>query len=263
MKNEIYDRWKKGDIDIDVIQFESIMNPAFPKAEYERAKKTLPSWKFNMFYRGIYDKPAGMIYDSFDSDLCKIKPISLDKTWKRYLGIDFGGVHTAIVWIAEHVVNDNVTNYYIYREYLEGGKTAKDHVESVNSVSKGENIVKSVGGSWSEDQWRDEWTQAGLFVRKAPIKDVELGITKTYGLFKQNRVFIFDTCKGILEEINNYSRVLDPNGEPTEKIEDKEKYHRLDAVRYIFSDLVRDSGPVVLDDHRNVKRERTRLRLGL
>src|SRR3972149_7763606 len=34
LKTEIYDAWKNGDPDIDVIQFASVQNPAFPKAEF-------------------------------------------------------------------------------------------------------------------------------------------------------------------------------------------------------------------------------------
>ncbi len=39
LKQEVYDRWKAGDKNFDVIQFDSITNPLFPVEEYERAKK--------------------------------------------------------------------------------------------------------------------------------------------------------------------------------------------------------------------------------
>lgn len=239
MKNEIYDRWRKGDKNIDVVQFASIMNPAFPKDEYERARQTLPTWKFNMFYKGLYDRPAGMIYNCFNEDVCKISPIPIDPRWPRYVGLDFGGVNTAAIWIAKHKVNKLVTNYYVYREYLSGGKSAAEHGADLKKLSKGENIVSWVGGSQSEDQWRLEFrTGSGIPVKAPPIKDVEVGIDRVYGLHKQDRIFVFNTCKGYLDEKTSYSRVLDDSGNPTEKIEDKEKYHRLDAERYIISHLI-------------------------
>ena len=238
LKNEIYDQWVHGDPDIDVIQFPSIMNPAFPKSEYERAERTLPRWKFNMFYKGLYDRPAGMIYDCFDESICKIAPIALDPLWPRHVGLDFGGVNTAALWIAEHKVNEKVTNYYIYREYLAGGKSAAGHSAEFKKLSKGENIINWVGGSKSEGQWRLEFQQSGVSVRESPITDVEVGINRVYGLHKENRIFIFNTLKKYLDQKMSYSRVLDGSGNPTEKIEDKEKYHLLDAERYIFSHLV-------------------------
>ena len=238
LKEAIYDRWKKGDEDIDVIQFSSVMNPEFPKEEYERAKETMPLWKFRMFYEGQYDIPAGMIYDSFNGDICKIQPIRLDLGWPRHVGIDFGGVNTAILWYAEEKINAQISNYYLYREYLGGNRSAAEHVTEVRRLSEGEWLVNFVGGSWSEGQWRREWAAAGINVRKPPISDVEVGIDRVYGLHQENRIYVFNTCNGYLDEKMRYSRKLDDRGEPTEAIEDKQTFHRLDAERYIMSHLV-------------------------
>src|SRR5436305_14072646 len=58
LKQRIYDPWQAGDERIDVIRFESIENPAFPREEYDRAKRELPRWKFDLFYRAIFTRPA-------------------------------------------------------------------------------------------------------------------------------------------------------------------------------------------------------------
>jgi len=64
-----------------------------------------------------------------------------------------------------------------------------------------------------------------------------------YGAIKRGKLFVFTTqMDGLLEELGTYSRELDEAGEPTEKIEDKETYHRLDGARYILSYLLRRSG---------------------
>jgi len=52
---------------------------------------------------------------------------------------------------------------------------------------------------------------------------------------------VFDDCTNYLDQKTSYSRVLDDRGDPTEKIEDKESYHFMDAERYIVSYLVGDS----------------------
>ena len=198
-----------------------------------------------MFYEGQYDRPAGLIYDCFDSEICVINPIQLDPAWPRHRGFDFGGVHTAVLWYAEHKVNSEVTNYYLYREYLDGGKTAKEHVDTINKLSEGENILINAGGAGSEDQWRMEYDQFGIPIRKPKIKDVEVGIDRVYGQHKLNRIFVFNTCKGYIEQKQTYSRKLDESGQPTEDIEDKEKFHFMDAERYIISELAQNEEPAM------------------
>ena len=48
---------------------------------------------------------------------------------------------------------------------------------------------------------------------------------------------MFSTCERLVAEIESYAREVDDRGEPLDKIKDKEKYHRLDALRYIVSFL--------------------------
>jgi hypothetical protein len=56
LKQLLWDPWqdaKRNHPLIDVIRFDSIQNPAFPRRELERARDTLPGWKFDLFYRAI------------------------------------------------------------------------------------------------------------------------------------------------------------------------------------------------------------------
>jgi len=98
-----------------------------------------------------------------------------------------------------------------------------------------ENIVRYTGGAKSEKQYRWDWQAAGVPVQSSPIIDVEAGIDRVIERLKAKTLFIFDHCAGIIDEIGTYSRELDDNGQPTEKIKDKETYHRLDALRYAIS----------------------------
>jgi hypothetical protein len=56
-------------------------------------------------------------------------------------------------------------------------------------------------------------------------------------LFKTRRLYVTDTCVGVLSEMGTYSRVVDDMGDPTEKIKDKDTFHRLDALRYLAQGL--------------------------
>lgn len=239
LKQQIHDRWKDGDERYEVVNFRSIDNPAYPPEEFERARLSMPGWKWRMFFCGQFERPAGLIYDCFDDQLHRCPRFALPAAWPRYLGLDFGGIHTAGVFFTEEPVTGRL---YAYREYLAGGRTAKEHREALLAGEPG--LPVCCGGSKSEQQWRDEFAAVGLPVREPVISDVEVGIGRVYGTIKRGELVVFQDLAGLLDELGSYSRPLDDAGNPTEGIEDKESYHRLDAVRYIVSWLKReDSGP--------------------
>lgn len=239
LKQQIYDPAERGDPDIEVINFDSTLNPIFPKEEFEKAEKKLPKWKFLMFFRGLFTRPAGMIYSDFvnlykDEGGHKVKPFPIPAEWPVWCGVDPGANNTAKVWVAQSPDN----KFYLMSESLEGEKSTSEHAQSALELAKekGWNVVMHVVGQPAEKQIRYDWQDAGVFnVTEPPFADVESGIDKIIALLKQHRLFIFDTCTGLLDEIGRYSRVLDDLGEPTEKIKDKEKYHRLDALRYAIA----------------------------
>ena len=242
LKQKVWDRWKAGDPAYEVVSFPSVANPNFPKEEDRRAKKDLPGWKYTMFYLAQFTRPVGLIYDSFDETAHTCPRFALPDGWPRHLGLDFGGVNTVGLFYAEEPSTDRL---YAYREYKAGGRTAKDHVKA---LLKGEPMILTcVGGSKSEGQWRQEFRSAGLPVREPPISDVEVGIDRVYGAHARGEIYVFDDLSGYLEEKLTYSRELDENGEPTEKIEDKEAFHYMDAERYVISRLRGDElGPTMV-----------------
>jgi hypothetical protein len=240
LKSQVYDRWLAGDVDYEVVQFESIANPAFPRAEYERARATLPGWKFELFYRGRFAKPAGLIYGDYVDEPRElgghlVEPFPIPVGWPHWVGIDFGGVNTATVWVT---MDPTTRELYVYRESLDGGKTTAQHVAA--ALAHGEPLRGAVyGGSKSEDQQRRDWAAAGLPVLAPLVADVEAGIDRVVGLFKTGRLFVFSTCRGLRDELGTYSRQVDEYGEPAEAIKDKARFHRLDALRYVAPALGR------------------------
>ncbi len=234
VKQELYDRWVKGDEDYDVIQFDSVDNPAFSREEYELARKTLPPWKFDMMHRGMFTRPAGLIYDKWDDTICRIPRFDINPTWPRYVGHDFGPTNMAAIWLA----NDPATAFfYAYREYHAAGEGAAGHAQQWKADSVGEPIRKRVGGAPSEDDWRLSFAQAGWPIGKPLHRDVEMGIDRVYAMTTENRLFIFDDMPETLHEIMSYSRKLDENNQVTRLIDDKQKFHIMDALRYIVSDF--------------------------
>ena len=230
LKHDLHD--KADGVKVEVVRFESRMNPAFSEEEWEDAKARLPAWKFDMFYRALFTKPAGLIYDVFDEERHVVPDFTPPDDWPRAWGFDFGGVNTANVKLARSPEGI----WHLYAEYLTGGKTAKEHA---TTLVKNDVLPKqSYGGAGSEDNWRAEFTQAGLTINEPPIRDVEVGINRVYELIKTDKLRICERCERILEELRTYSRKLDDNNEPLEEIEDKNRYHNLDALRYIAAALL-------------------------
>lgn len=256
LKQQLYDPWLKAGrnhSDIDVINFESVMNPAFPREEYERARDTMPAWRFNMFFRGLFERPAGVIYDCFDDARNTCPRFAIPDGWRRHLGLDFGGVNTAAVFSAQEPHSTPI-RYYAYREYHAGGRTAKEHATELLRGEPG--VPVCVGGSKSEGQWRDEFRAAGLPVREPAVSDVEVGINRVWGGFNTGQLIVFDDLAGLLDDVGTYSRETDDQGNPTEAIADKASYHLADALRYIGGWLFQgDRTPKInlpREEHRNV-----------
>lgn len=233
-KTEIYDRWLDGDEDFEVIQFDSTMNPSFSEAEFARARRILPSWKFDLFYRGRFARPIGLIYDCFETRIRRPwnKP---PKDWPCYVGHDFGPNNTAALWFAQ----DPTTGFlYVYREYLAGGLSSAGHAAKFIELSEGENIMRRVGGqATQEDGYRDAFTAAGWPIVAPSLSAVSAGIDRVYGWFKTQRIFVFDDLLETLDDLETYSYKLDEKYLPTEEIENKQDFHLLDAMRYGLGDM--------------------------
>ena len=235
-KLELYDRWKAGDTNISIIQCESISNPAYPREQWDYARETLPPWKFNMFHRGIYEKPTGLIYDAFDEETQVIPAFNLKlpqyKEWPRYVGHDFGPNNTAAVWLAQ----DPATGFlYIYRNYHRGELSVGQHAEEFKRLSAGEPIRSRIGGAWAEEEARYAYTAAGWPILKPAIQNVEAGIDRVYSFVAKTQLFVFDDCHEFLDEILSYTRELDDNYETTDIIQNKSRFHLMDALRYVMS----------------------------
>jgi hypothetical protein len=249
LKTHLYDPWKAQNEhhpEIDIIRFDSTENPSFPPAEFERARRDLPDWKFKMFYQAIFTRPVGQIYDCFDEATMKIARRELPTHWRRYLGLDFGAVNTAGVFFAEDPENKRL---YAYREYHAGGRTAKQHVEALlagEPVVNGRVIIPyAVGGAKSEQNWRDEFRAAGLPVQETNLVETsvagrvssarEVGINRVYAAFQKGELLIFNDLQHTLDDIRSYSRKTDEAGNVTEEIDDPHSAHWCDCIRYLVA----------------------------
>lgn len=223
---------------ICLVQCDSIANPTYPMAEYEEARETLPDDEFQMFFRGRATMLRYLIYDSFDREkhTCDRFPIPSD--WKRYLGLDFGPVHTAGVFYAEELRTGQL---YCYRQYMAGNKTIAEHARDLLAGEPGR-PAKTVGGSKSEKQWRREFAAAGLPVAPPDVKEVGIGINRVYGCHKKDEITYFNDLDGVIREKETYKKKRDRQGNVTDEIANKSRFHFMDAERYILGWKKRTSG---------------------
>jgi hypothetical protein len=262
LKSDVYDRAIRagtekempGDAEFGVVSFESRMNPAFPQQEWDNAQLSLPAWKFDLFYRGRFSRPAGAIYDCFDPSVNVIPSFQIPAEWKRYVGIDFGAPNFAAVFLAEEPEardeNGEVlpSRLFAYHEYRPNeAKTAKQHIEAMKKLHPQlPHII--VGGARSEGQWRNEFRSSGWPILDPwpDMHEVEVGIDRVYAQIAEGRFFVTDNCVCLLEEFASYSRPVDEEGNPLEGIEDKDTYHGLDSLRYIVGHLRQETQGVFI-----------------
>lgn len=225
LKTEVFDRWKAGDRDYEVVQFPSILNPAYPKEEFERAKATMPDWKFKMFYQGQFARPTGLIYQDFDPAKHVVEPFEIPASWRRVIGVDFGYNNpTAAVWLA--VNPDGIV--YAYREYYQREKLPEESGREIKQLS-GDDRIELVACDPSEPAAIEQYRRLGLPAR-AGYNAVKEGIEAVIALMKSNRFFVFRGLVNLLDEIENYRWA-----EKHEQLKDepvKEYDHAVDALRY-------------------------------
>src|SRR5262245_56099101 len=184
-----------------------------------------------MFFDGKFVRPAGLIYDRFDPARHTCPRFPLPADWARYAGLDFGAVNTAAIYLAEERDRNSrmpTGRFIVYREYpdrefLPGKYAAEAH--AVRMLKGQVTHPLFVGGSASEDDWRSKFQAAGIPVLEPPISAVEPQIDAAYKLISEDRLIVMDDCVGLLDQLASYSRELDDNGEPTEKIDNDAAHH--------------------------------------
>lgn len=198
------------------------------------ALKRLSGSRLQRLYHGLWAAPEGAIYDVFDEEKHKVVAFPPPVAWPRAVGIDPYGAFVAAVWVAWDPMAQMLN---VYREYYEPfGVTTGGHAQNILTASRYEPVFAWVGGAPGERQQRIDFTGSGIPLQRPPVGDVWAGIDRVYGLLKDFKLVIHDCCVNLLSEIGSYRRKL-RDGQPTERIEDKEAFHLLDALRYVITYL--------------------------
>ncbi len=217
---------------ISIVQFDSTINPLYPKEEYEQARDEMPADEFEAFFRGRRIASRLLVYDCFDHELNLTPRFEVPPDWPRYLGIDPGGNNLAAIMLAERPSDETL---FAYREYLAGGRTADEHAEAILDGEPG--FLKAYIGAKSEGQWRSEFRGAGLAGLPPAIVNFDVGLSRVYAQFKTRKLVVMDDLRGTIDQITKYRRKRDRQGNVTDVVENKQLFHYLDALRYPVASL--------------------------
>ena len=194
------------------------------------------SYRQEILAEDVDESWKGLIYKAFDSTTQVVPRFTIPDNWLIYVGHDFGGANPAAIFFAKDVTTSDL---YAFHEYFPGGgRTPKQHVEMFKDITRGYHVMKRVGGAHQEEEVRLSYAPHGWSIKEPLIRHVLPQIEKVQAFHERGRIFVFEDMHRYLFEKANYSWKLDPQGQPTDEIQDKAKWHLMDAERYILSDLI-------------------------
>jgi hypothetical protein len=240
---EVFERWKDGDPDIEVIQAPSTENPNYPIGEFEKERKRLPDWLFAMRYLGQFRRPAGLVYPAF-AKAEFIDPFEIPGDWPSFVGVD-PGVFFAALFLAWH---DGT--WYAYDErYTIEVKPASEHAEAMLLKSKG------VPSGWIYDPSRAtdaaELAKAGVSPLVQGKNAIMAGIGSVSAVLGEGRLKIMKgRCPHFVDQMERYSFAVDAaTGDVRSELPIKKDDHLPDCFRYVIHTI---EGAEALPDDEDV-----------
>lgn len=231
------------------------LNPKERGSEIERLKNSMPLWRFQMKYGGVFTRPAGAIIDNW-KDEYETPPFLVPHTWKRYTFHDFGPVHAFVISVAEHPTEKDSEGYPVlvcYREHFPNKAYAtwqlvRDVKKSderdfadyklISGLEPPEWRPRGIGGNHGENDWRKDYANSGLAIEQTRIIDVGSQIDRLYACVGRGGLRITKDCRVLLQMLRAWSWEVDDAGEPIPgKIMDDAKFHGPAALRYGVSQL--------------------------
>lgn len=239
----------------------------------------LDSWSHDRIQRevmGSWDAFQGQVYTEFERSRHVIKPFKIPDEWTKFVGLDHGYRNpAAAVWCAM----DYDGNIYAYREFYQNEWIIEEIVKGRSGVGPG--LVSLAKGEKLEGVWVDPSTKADrgkdsdfttyleYFPRDWSLlpanNDVANGIDRIKQYLKPDqrtgnpRLFLFDTCANLIEQMAQYRyEELTPGQEMAKNIKEspvKKDDHAVDALRYAI--MSRPEEPKMADTKSKLREQST------
>lgn len=222
------------------IRYDSTENPAVSPAYIEEMRRSLPEWYFEMRFRAIFRRPAGIIFEDWDAERHVLTGNA--GLWKlpRDIAIDFGRRNfRAQLWAHDEARGKHFLLASYRDRTLSNAERARVLLEVWGAPAM------CVAGQISEEDDRAELASGGLPALPPAYKPLWTGINNMGAAIRENRVYcldgkpydgrpVFPEGKGFehgsadfRDEMKTYARPVDENGKvkEDEDPEDKETYH--------------------------------------
>jgi PBSX family phage terminase large subunit len=279
----LYRYWIKKDFGNDNAkrQFFSVHAPSVENIHLPDGyvQNMLDSWSDERIKRevmGSWDAFQGQVYTEFERSKHVIKPFVIPKEWTRFIGLDHGYRNPAA---AIFCAMDYDGNIYVYREFYQNEWIIEEIVKGRKGIGPG--LVDLIGEEKIEGIWIDPSTKANrgkdsdftTYLDYLPQKyalipannEVSNGIDRVKQLLKldsktkQPRIFFFDTCVNVIEQMAQYRyQELTPGQELDKNIKEepvKKDDHAVDALRYAI--MSRPEEPKIADLREKKRQEPT------
>lgn len=215
-----------NDKDYRSFHFTSYDNPHIPKDELDKARQELTEDRFAQEYLADFRKTEGLVFKEFDrhthvfEDLKRIKT-----TVRKMVGIDWGFTNPAAI---TEIHEDADRNYYVVSEWYKQGKTTEEITEYAASLK-----ANAYYPDPAEPDRIEELKRKKLNVKDVN-KDVAAGIDSVRALFKNNKLFIHQSCVNLISELESYAYREGKAGvnEPEQPVKDHD--HAIDSLRYVL-----------------------------
>lgn len=232
--NHFYDLYNLEGTDEDYksFHFTTYDNPHIPIEEIDKAKKELTEDRFAQEYLADFRKTEGLVYKEFSRDRHLIQGELDEDEWnivKTFGGLDLGFTNPSA---ALTIKKSGSGRYVVSEEWYKTGQTDAQVADYVAALKWNECYPDPESAAGIE-----ELKRRGINVREVlKGKDsIRNGINAVRELFKSNRLFIHESCKNLIWELETYAY---PEKKPEHNEEErpiKENDHALDALRYALS----------------------------
>ncbi len=221
------------DKDYKSFHFTTYDNPHVPSDEVDKAKDELTEDRFAQEYLADFRKTEGLVYKEFDRELHLFEEPGFEGeefvSIKKFGGVDFGFTNPAA---ALTIKKDKDSNYWVTEEWYERKQTDTQIADYVAALKWNECYPDPESASGVEELKRRKVNVRDVIKNRDSIRN---GISTVRELFKSNRLYIHNSCKNLIWELETYSygeKKADRN-ETENPV--KENDHAVDALRYALS----------------------------
>ncbi len=226
--NHFYDLFNEEaeDPDFKSFHYTTYDNPFIPADEIDKAKKEVTEDRFAQEYLADFRKTEGLVYKEFSRDRHIYKKDEVARVTKVFGGVDFGFKSPAAVYT---IKKDEERRYWISEEWYETERTDAQIADYVAALAWNECYPDPESASGIEELRRRGVNVRDVIKNKDSIRN---GINAVRELFKSNRLFIHESCKNLIWEIESYCYPDRKANHNEEENPIKENDHAMDAIRY-------------------------------